>query len=82
MQTVSAPFTEHKVGDLVWIPAGSELIFSSTVNDGSPPWRATYKKVPVYGLIIETKPAMARVLVGEEQFHVHYRDIYGEKNDY
>jgi len=87
-QTASASFSSYKVGDLVWLPSGVELIYSDSVNlnydnfFAGHPWKATYRKSPTYALIVETKPALAKVLIGEEQYYVHYRDIYGEKNDY
>lgn len=75
---------EYNLGDLVWIPAGAELVISSVIDNPPSGYhkRSVCKKTPVYGLVLESGPSMIKVLVEQELFYVQYRHVYGEKNDY
>ena len=70
------------VGDLVWIPANTPLMFSLPREQYEFAWRATEKKEPAYGLIVSIESGIYRVLVGKEEFYVQKKEVYGVENDY
>ena len=70
------------IGDLVWIPANTPLMFYLPKEEHEFAWTATEKKEPAYGLIVSEEKGIFRVLVGKEEFYVHKRTVYGVENDY
>lgn len=74
--------TELSIGDLVWIPANTPLMFCLPKEQHEFAWRATEKKEPTYGLILSQEKGIFRVLLGKEEFYVQKKAVYGVQNDY
>ena len=70
------------IGELVWIPANTPLMFYLPREQHEFAWRATEKKEPVYGLIVSEENNIYRVIVGKEEFYVQKKAVYGVENDY
>ena len=70
------------IGELVWIPANTPLMFYLPKEQHEFAWRATEKKEPVYGLIVSEENNIYRVIVGKEEFYVQKKAVYGVENDY
>lgn len=68
---------ESSIGDLVWIPANTPLMYFLTKHEQEFNWRATEKKEPVYGLVLSNKDNILRVLVSDEEFYVQKHLVYG-----
>ena len=73
---------ELSIGDLVWIPANTPLMFCLPKEQHEFAWRATEKKEPTYGLILSQEEGIFRVLLGKEEFYVQKKALYGVQNDY
>jgi hypothetical protein len=73
---------ELSIGDLVWIPANTPLMFYLPKEQYEFAWRATEKKEPTYGLILSQEEGIFRVLLGKEEFYVQKKAVYGVENDY
>ena len=71
-----------QIGELVWIPANTPLMFYYPKEQHEFAWRATEKKEPAYGLIVSEDKNIYRVLVGHEEFYVQKKLVYGVKDDY
>ena len=71
-----------QIGELVWIPANTPLMFYLPKEQYEFAWRATEKKEPVYGLIVSEENNIYRVIVGKEEFYVQKKAVYGVENDY
>ena len=69
--------TETSIGDLVWIPANTPLMFYYPKEQHEFAWRSTEKQEPTYGLIVSEKEGIFRVIVGTEEFYVQKREVYG-----
>lgn len=65
------------IGDLVWIPANTPLMYYLPKEEQEFAWRATDKKEPSYGLVMSQENGIYKVLVGKEQFYVRKSEIYG-----
>lgn len=65
------------IGELVWIPANTPLMFYLPKEQHEFTWRATEKQEPFYGLIMSEDKQTFRVLVGKEQFYVQKKLVYG-----
>jgi len=65
------------IGDLVWIPANTPLMYYNDPDLNAFNWRATEKKEPVCGLIVSQDKTIYRVLVGKEEFYVRKTEVYG-----
>lgn len=65
------------LGELVWIPANTPLMFYLPKEQHEFTWRATEKKEPSYGLIVSEDINTFKVLVGNEQFYVQKKLVYG-----
>jgi len=72
---------QYKVGDLVWIPANTPLMYFLPEN-GPFPCKEKGTEEPSYGLILSQKDSHLRVLVGKEEFYVLKKQVYGVENDY
>ena len=70
------------IGDLVWIPANTPLMYYQDPNTDAFNWRATDKKEPVYGLVVLQDKSIYKVLIGHEEFYVRKSEVYGVENDY
>ena len=68
---------ETSVGDLVWIPANTPLMFYYPKERHEFAWRSTEKQEPTYGLIVSEKEGIFRVIVGTEEFYVQKKEVYG-----
>lgn len=71
-----------KIGELVWIPAHTPLMYYKPAEESEFAWRAVNKNEPTYGLIVDSKENLYRVLVGKEEFYVQKKLVYGAENDY
>ena len=71
-----------QIGELVWIPANTPLMFYLPKEQHEFAWRATEKKEPTYGLILSQEEGIFRVLLGKEEFYVQKKAVYGVENDY
>ena len=71
-----------QIGELVWIPANTPLMFYLPKEQHEFAWRATEKKEPAYGLIVSEEDNSYRVIVCNEEFYVQKKAVYGVKNDY
>jgi len=65
------------IGDLVWIPANTPLMYYLPKEEYEFSWRAVDKKEPVYGLVLSQDNLSFRVLVGKEEFYVKKNEVYG-----
>jgi len=70
------------IGDLVWIPANTPLIYYLPKEEHEFAWRAIDKKEPTYGLIVSQDKNNYRVIIGKEEFYVQKKQVYGVENDY
>lgn len=71
-------FEKNKtIGDLVWIPANTALMFYNPEIQAEWSWRCVEKKEPVCGLIISDQNGTLKVLVGKEEFFVRKKEVYG-----
>lgn len=68
-----------QIGDLVWIPANTPLL---TRLEPEFIFNSTEKKEPMYGLVISHNEHSYRVLIGNEEFYVQKKQVYGVENDY
>lgn len=68
---------KNLIGELVWIPANTPLMFYLPKEQYEFAWRATEKKEPSYGLVVSEDINTFRVLVGKEQFYVQKKLVYG-----
>lgn len=68
---------KNLIGELVWIPANTPLMFYLPKEQHEFAWRATEKKEPSYGLIVSEDISTFKVLVGKEQFYVQKKLVYG-----
>ena len=66
-----------EIGDLIWIPANTPLMFYLPKEQHEFAWRATEKKEPAVGLIVSQDNSNYRVLVGNEEFYVQKKTVYG-----
>ena len=71
-----------EIGELVWIPANTPLMFYLPKEQHEFAWRATEKKEPAYGLIVSEENNIYRVIVGSEEFYVQKKAVYGVENDH
>lgn len=71
-----------EIGELVWIPANTPLMFYLPKEQHEFAWRATEKKEPAYGLIVSEENSIYRVIVGSEEFYVQKNSVYGVENDH
>lgn len=78
----SVNLINDNIGELVWIPAYTPLMFYLPKEEHEFAWRATEKKEPIYGLIISEERNIYRVLVGKEEFYVQKKAVYGVENDH
>jgi len=74
--------TKASIGDLVWIPANTPLMYYLPKQQHEFIWRSIDKKEPTYGLVISHNEDLYRVLVGNEEFYVQKKQVYGVENDY
>jgi hypothetical protein len=74
--------TKFIQGDLVWIPANTPLVYSYPRDESELFGRAIDKKEPIYGLVLSQDKTTLKVLIGEEQFYVQKKQVYGVENDY
>lgn len=66
------------IGDLVWIPANTPLMYYQDPNPDTFNWRATEKKEPTYGLVLpHDDKTVLKVLIGYEEFFVRKSEVYG-----
>lgn len=72
----------NDIGELVWIPASTPLMYCSPQEDYEFLYRPIEKKEPVYGLILSEENNVYHVLVGENRYYVEKKLVYGAKNDY
>ena len=75
------------VGDLVWIPAFTDLLLLGEPFDDNGfisrrSMRAYHKEEPCCGLVVETQTDMVKVLVEKENYFVRTKEIYGAEDDY
>lgn len=82
MTKIDINLKEASIGDLVWIPANTPLMYYLPKEEHEFAWRAIDKKEPVYGLILSCNSSIYRVMVGKEEFYVQKRAVYGVENDY
>jgi hypothetical protein len=82
MPIIDIKKNSSSVGELVWIPANTPLMFYLPKEEYEFAWRATEKKEPTYGLIVSEKNDIYRVIVGKEEFYVQKRAVYGVEDDY
>ena len=69
--------TDHSIGDLVWIPANTPLMYCLPKEEYGLSFRSIDKKEPMYGLIISQEKNNYRVLIGKEEFYVQKKQVYG-----
>ena len=79
---ISVNKCQHAIGELVWIPANTPLMFYFPKQQNEFAWRSTEKKEPVYGLVMSEHVNVYRVLVRDEEFYVQKKSVYGVENDY
>ena len=65
------------IGDLVWIPANTPMMYYLPKEEHEFSWRAIDKKEPVYGLVLSHDNTNFKVLVGKEEFYVRKSEVYG-----
>lgn len=77
---------KFKIGDLVWIPAFTDLMImqesfdnNDFVSRGSV--KTTHREEPCYGLVLETNSNLTRILLEKEKFYVRTKEIYGAEDD-
>lgn len=70
------------VGELVWIPSFTPLMYYQTEIQDEWSIRSTLKKEPAYGLVISVDDNILKVLVGSEQYYVRKKEVYGVENDH
>ena len=73
---------QTSIGELVWIPAHTPLMYYKPEEESEFAWRAVNKNEPTYGLIVDSKENLYRVLVEKEEFYVQKKLVYGVENDY
>lgn len=77
MNVAQLKINKFDIGDLVWIPAYTDLYSHPTI------WIAAKTlKEPTYGLVIEINSVNSRVLVGDKLYYIGNKNLYGEKYDY
>lgn len=77
---------KFKIGDLVWIPAFTDLLLLGEPFDDNGfisrrSMRTHHKEEPCYGLVMETQTDMIKVLVEKEKYYVRTKEIYGAEDD-
>jgi hypothetical protein len=78
MGKINTSTTKPSIGDLVWIPANTPLMYYQDPNPDTFNWRSTEKKEPVYGLVLQhDDKSVFKVLVGYEEFFVRKSEVYG-----
>jgi len=82
MTTANVISHNSKIGELVWIPAHTPLMYYKPIEESEFAWRAVNKQEPIYGLVVASKENLYRVLVGKEEFYVQKKLVYGAENDY
>ena len=82
MTRINVNKLETNIGDLVWIPANTPLMYYLPKEEHEFAWRAVDKKEPAYGLVISNDNSIIRVLIGKEEFYVRKSEVYGVENDY
>ena len=73
---------DASIGDLVWIPANTPLMYYLPKEEHEFAWRSIDKNEPAYGLIVSQDKNNYRVLIGKEEFYVQKKQVYGVENDY
>lgn len=68
---------DSTIGDLVWIPANTPLMYFLTKYENEFNWRSTEKKEPVYGLVVSLEDNILKVLIGQEEYYVRQNEVYG-----
>lgn len=77
MNIAQLKINKFDIGDLVWIPANTELYIHPTI------WAAAKTLAePTYGLVVEMNNNNSRVLIGDKLYYVGNKNVYGEKYDY
>jgi len=77
MTRINVNKLETNIGDLVWIPANTPLIYYLPKEEHEFAWRAIDKKEPTYGLTVSQDKNNYRVLIGKEEFYVQKKQVYG-----
>lgn len=77
MNLAQLKINKFDIGDLVWIPANTDLYSHPTI------WVAAKTlKEPTYGLVVEMSSIKSRILIGDQLYYVGNKNVYGEKYDY
>jgi hypothetical protein len=82
MKTININSYNKEIGELVWIPANTPLMYYLPEEEDEFSWRSVDKKEPTYGLVLSSDDSVVRVLVGKEEFYVQKKLVYGVENDY
>lgn len=82
MPTIKINNMSSLIGELVWIPAFTPLMYYQTEIQDEWSIRATEKREPVYGLVVSVENKVLKVLVGSEEYYVRQKEVYGVDNDY
>ena len=78
MTLIKVNDNKASIGDLVWIPANTPLMYYQDPNVDAFNWRATEKKEPTYGLVLShDDKTVLKVLIGYEEFFVRKSEVYG-----
>mgnify|MGYP000867580153 CR=1 FL=1 len=77
MKTETANKLKLSIGDLVWIPANTPLMFYQSNLEPEWSFRSTEKKEPVYGLVVSDEDKSFKVLIGKEEYYVRKNEVYG-----
>jgi hypothetical protein len=78
---------KFKIGDLVWIPAFTDLLILGEPYDNNGiisrrSIKTTHREEPCYGLVTETETDTVKVLIEKENYFVRTKQIYGAEDDY
>lgn len=68
---------KKQIGELVWIPANTPLMCSEPKEQYEMFHNYEEKKEPYYGLVMSEDSESFKVLVGNEQFYVQKKLVYG-----
>lgn len=77
MNVAQLKINKFDIGDLVWIPANTNLYSHPNAWMG-----VSTLKEPMYGIVIEIDPTVSRVLITDKIYYISNTNLYGEKNDY
>ena len=77
---------KFRIGDLVWIPAFTDLMIMKESFDNNDfisrgTFKTTHREEPYYGLVLETNSNVTRILLEKEKFYVRTKEIYGAEDD-